>query len=76
MSPFRFVFKIDLKNLSGKRPECQIVWIQIRTDVMSGLVTVVWFQPVCKEYQQKTLAVNKVNENAFKDMSCIPFHLK
>ena len=33
--------------------ECQTVWIQIRPDVLSGLILV---QTVTKEYQQPTLA--------------------
>ena len=32
--------------------ECQTVWIQITPDIMSGLI---WFQTVCKRYQQRTL---------------------
>ena len=40
------------KNVSGIRSECQIVWIQIRPDVVSGLI---WIQTVCKGYQPTTL---------------------
>ena len=32
--------------------ECQTVWIQIRPDIMSGLI---WVQTICKGYQQMTL---------------------
>ena len=32
--------------------QCQIVWIQIRPDVLSGLI---WVQNVCKGYLQRTL---------------------
>ena len=31
---------------------CQTVWIQIRPDILSGLI---WVQTVCKSYQQTTL---------------------
>ena len=48
-----FFFKINYlkKNLSGIPSECQTVWIQIRPDVLSGLI---WVQTVCKGYQQMT----------------------
>ena len=39
--------------LSGIPYECQSVWIQIRPDLLLGLV---WVQTVCKVYQQKKLA--------------------
>ena len=43
--------------LSGTPSECQMVWIQIRTDIVSVLI---WVQTVCKGYQQTTkVAVNK-----------------
>ena len=41
------------KFLSGIPSECQTVWIQIRSDILSGLI---WVQTVCKDYQQTTLA--------------------
>ena len=42
---------IFLKKISfpGIPLECQTVWIQIRTDIMSVLI---WIQIVCKAYQQ------------------------
>ena len=40
------------KILSGIRSECQTVWIQIRPDVLSGLI---WVQTVCKGHQQTAL---------------------
>ena len=40
------------KILSGTLPECQTVWIQIRTDRMSILI---WVQTVGKVYLQTTL---------------------
>ena len=48
-----FFFKINFfkKYLSGIPSECQIIWIQIRPDILSGLI---WIQTVCKGYQQTT----------------------
>ena len=44
--------KVDnQKILPGTLSECQIVWIQIRTDILSVLI---WVQTVCKRYQQTT----------------------
>ena len=40
------------KTLSGLPSECQTVWIQIRLNILSGLI---WVQTVCKCYQQTTL---------------------
>ena len=40
------------KILSGIPPECQTAWIQIRPNMMSGLI---WVQTVCKGYQQTIL---------------------
>ena len=39
------------KILSGTLPECQTVWIQIKTDILSVMI---WVQTVCKGYQQTT----------------------
>ena len=45
------------KNLSGTLSKCQTVWIQIRTDVPTVLISV---QTVCKGYQQTTkVAISK-----------------
>ena len=44
-----FQNKLFQNILSGTLSECQIVWIQIRTDRMSVLI---WVQTVCKGYQQ------------------------
>ena len=41
-------------NLSGIRSECQAVWIQIRPDVLSGLIAV---QTVCIGYMLTTKVV-------------------
>ena len=45
------------KILSGTPSECQTVWIQIRPDVLSGLI---WVQTVCKGFQQTTLVGNEL----------------
>ena len=37
---------------TGLPSECQKVWIQIRPDMLSGLI---WVQTICKGYQQTTL---------------------
>ena len=39
------------KNLSGIPSQCQTVWIQIRPDILLGLI---WVQTICKGYQQMT----------------------
>ena len=46
-----FFFKILFrkKNLSWIPSKCQLVWIQVRPDVLSGLI---WIQTVWKGYQQ------------------------
>ena len=41
------------KILSGIPSECRTVWIQIRPDILSGLI---WVQTVYKDYQQTELA--------------------
>ena len=51
-----FLNQIFRKNISGLPSECQTVWIQIRPDVMSGLI---WFQTVFKGYQQTTLVAKE-----------------
>ena len=49
------------KILSGALIECQTVWIQIRTDILSVLI---WVQTVCKGYQQMTkVATSKERVN-------------
>ena len=39
----------------NQQSECQTDWIQIRTDILSGLI---WNQSVCKGYEQTTLSVD------------------
>ena len=46
-----FQNKLFQMILSGTLPECQMVWILIRTDVLLGLT---WVQTVYKSYQQIT----------------------
>ena len=47
---FKFVLNSAFQyNLSGTLSECQTVWIQIRTDVLSVLI---WVQTVYHGYQQ------------------------
>ena len=57
LSSADFATKKRLKSHSGALLECQTVWIQIRTDILSVLI---WVQTVCKGYQQTTevVAVN------------------
>ena len=45
------VAKIEFfkKILSGTQSQCQTVWLQIRTDILSVLI---WVQTVYKGYQQ------------------------
>ena len=38
-------------SMSGTPSEDQMIWIQIRTDILSVLI---WVQTVCKGYQQMT----------------------
>ena len=47
-----FQNKLFRKNISGIPSECQTDWIQIKPDILSGLI---WVQTVCKGYQQTTL---------------------
>ena len=47
-----FKNKLFRKILLGIPSECQTVWIQIRPDILSGLM---WVQPGCKSSQQSTL---------------------
>ena len=46
------------KTLSGIPSECQTVWIQIRPDILSGLI---WVQTVCKSYQQTILVGKEID---------------
>ena len=42
----------ETKQTKAIPSECQTVWIQIRPNVLSGLI---WVQSVCKSYQQTAL---------------------
>ena len=58
------------KILSRIPSECQTDWIQIRPDVMSG---VIWVQTVFKSYQQTTLGDKELTSQLFrKILSGIP----
>ena len=47
-----FFFKLTFSKKSlGIPSECQTVWIQIRPNILLGLI---WVQTVCKGYQQMT----------------------
>ena len=49
---FNFQNQHIRKGLLWKPSECQKVWIQIKTDILSDLI---WVQTVYKNYQQTTL---------------------
>ena len=54
-----FEFSFNFQNiLSGITSRCQRDWIQIRPDILSGLI---WVQSVCKSYEQTTLVGNELN---------------
>ena len=60
LSSADFFFQNPLfrKTLSGIPSECQTDWIQIRPCLLSSLI---WFQSVCKGYQQTTLVGNELS---------------
>ena len=64
-----FVFKIIQIILSGISSVCQIVWIQIRPDILSGLI---WFQTVCKGYQHTTKVSTSKSELFFCAVALYP----
>ena len=45
------ILKKKKKNVSGITSECLTVWLQIKPDILLGLI---WVQTVCKGYQQMT----------------------
>ena len=45
-----FLNQLFQKILSGTQSECQTVWIQIRSDILSGLV---WVYTVCKDMSRQ-----------------------
>ena len=62
--PIFFPKSTSLKFLSGKPPECQTVWIQIRSELLSGLI---WVQAVSNSYQRTTLVGKRKFENMWKN---------
>ena len=54
-----FQNQLSQKILSGMPSECQTVCIQIRLNVLLGRI---WFQTVCKSYQQTTLVGKELPE--------------
>ena len=49
--------------------ECQTIWIQIRPDILLGLI---WVQTVCKGYQQMTLEGKELKASSiFKNLVLI-----
>ena len=78
-----FLFKLTFskkKNLSGIPSECQTVWIQIRPNILLGLIRV---QTVCIGYQLTTKVITSGKELRWKLVSlservtqpiiCLPF---
>ena len=61
-------FKINfVKILSRTLSECQMFWIQMRTDVLSVLI---WVQTVFKGYKQTTnVATSKESVNYLRDQT-------
>ena len=57
LSSADFFKQLFSKILSGIQSECQTDWIQIRTDILSGLI---WVQSVCEGYEQRTLVGNEL----------------
>ena len=56
------------KILSGIPSECQTDWIQIRSDILSGMI---WVQTVCKCYEQTTLVDNEFINQIINSSSII-----
>ena len=68
-----FQNKLIRKILSRIPLECQTVWIQIRPDTLSGLI---WFQTVCKGYQQMTPVGKKLTLFGSKEFSIMIHSMK
>ena len=70
----RFIFQnqLFLKILSGIPSESQTSWIQIRPDILSGLI---WVQTVSKGYQQTTLGGKELMHRLSRKCSDEPAHL-
>ena len=55
---FADFFKINFfEKFFQEYDQCQTVWIQIRSDILSDLI---WVQTVCESYQQTTLGDKKL----------------
>ena len=66
-----FNINIFKKFSSRTLSECQTVWIQIRTDILSVLI---WIQNVSKGYQQTTIVTTskkRVNKNSITSGSAL-----
>ena len=59
--------KSTLLDNSFRNTECQTDWIQSRPDILSGLI---WFQTVCKSYQQTTLRDKELMPGNFTICCC------
>ena len=57
LSSADFFQNLFLNFFSGIPPECQMVWIKIRPDILLGLI---WVQTLCKGYQQTTHSRQRV----------------
>ena len=70
LSSVDFFFKITFfqRNLLGIPSVCQSVWIQIRPDILSGLICV---QTVCKRYQQTTKVTTSRKRVDIISKSCL-----
>ena len=60
------------KILSGTLSECQTVWIQIRTDILSVLI---WVQNVCEGYQQTTKIATSMERVKTIEIKEIKYHI-
>ena len=52
---------------SKTQSECQMVWIQIKTDILSSLI---WIKTFCKCYQQMTkvtTSMPRISRNSFRN---------
>ena len=58
-----FEYQFFRKILSGLPSECQTVWIQIRPDLLSGLI---WVQTLGKLYQETTLTGKELTSSHYK----------
>ena len=67
-----FQTQLFLSILSGIPSECQIVWIQVRPNILSGLI---WVQSVCKSYQQTTL-VGKIISGILSECQIVSIQVR